>query len=152
MQASEDPIAEVPTVLAASGAFPQVGHHVHAPPLDLRGLRVLVPVDHVLVDRQRHQRQHLGFLPGLAERGQVLPRVAVQHQLIGNDLVRVPGQGSLLREPVLGHRPGQVPVSEHTAVELVADGVTVVQWHGHHLPFWSRWACSVRWPRLPAAL
>ena len=53
---------------------------------------------------------------------------SVQHQLIRDQLERVPRQGALLREPVLGHRPGQVPVSEHAALELVADGVAVVQW------------------------
>ena len=37
------------------GRVPQVGQHVHAAPLDLGGLRVLVLVDHVLVDRQVHQ-------------------------------------------------------------------------------------------------
>ena len=68
------------------------------------------------------------------ERGQILPRVAVQHQLIGDQLERIPRQRPLLREPVLGHRPGQIPVRKHAALELRADGVTVVQWHGEHLP------------------
>ena len=75
----------------------------------------------------------LGFLPRLAERGQVLPRVAIQHQLIRHQLERVPGQRSLRREPVLGHRPGQIPVSEHAVLELVTDGLAVVQCHGQHL-------------------
>ena len=117
------------------GRVPQIGHHVHAPPLDLGGLRVLVPVDHVLVDRQRHERQDLGFLPRLAERGQVLPGVAIEHQLIGHQLERVPGQRSLRREPVLGHRPGQIPAGEYAVLELVTDGLAVVQCHGQHLPF-----------------
>jgi hypothetical protein len=52
---------------------------VDAPPLDLGGLRVLVFVDHVFADRQRHQAHHLGLHPGLAEGGQILPRIAVDH-------------------------------------------------------------------------
>ena len=39
---------------------PQVGQHVHAPPLELGGLWVLVLVDHVLVDAEVHQGVHLG--------------------------------------------------------------------------------------------
>jgi hypothetical protein len=55
---------------------------VHAPPLDLGGLRVLILVDHVLAGRKRHQAHHLRLHPGLAERGQVLARVAIEHQLV----------------------------------------------------------------------
>ena len=37
-------------------ALPEVGQHVHAAPLDLGGLRVLVLVDHVLVDARSMSR------------------------------------------------------------------------------------------------
>jgi len=77
------------------GRIPQVSHHVHAPPFYLGGLRVLISVDHVLVDRQRHQGENLRLLPGLAERGKVLPRVAIEHQLIRHQLERIPGERPL---------------------------------------------------------
>src|SRR5262249_21487680 len=108
---------------------PQIRHHVHAPPLDLRGLRVLIPVDHVLVDRQRHQRQNLRLLPRLAKRRQVLPRVPIEHQLIRHQLERIPRQRPLLRERVLRHRPRQIPVGEHTIRHLVTYHITLVQRH-----------------------
>ena len=58
---------------------PEVGQDVHAARLELGRLRVLVLVDHVLVERQVHQPMDLGLEPRLAERGEVLPRVAVEH-------------------------------------------------------------------------
>jgi hypothetical protein len=110
---------------------PQVGHHVHAPPLDLGGLRVLILVDQVLADRHRHQGKHLGLEPRLAERGQVLARVPVQHQLVRHKLERVSGLRSFLREPEFVDRPVQVAIGEHAVVKL--DIVTLVQGHGSML-------------------
>jgi hypothetical protein len=94
---------------------------VHAAPLDLRGLRVLVPVDHVLVDGQRHQGESFRLLPRLAERGQVLPGVAVEDQLVRHHLERVPGQRLVLGEPVFRDPLGQVAPGEDTVFELLAD-------------------------------
>ena len=86
----------------AIGRVPQVGEHVHASALDLRGLRVLVLVDHVLVDREVHQRVDLRLLPRLAERGEVLAGVAVEHHLVGHDLERVVGAISSLGKRYFG--------------------------------------------------
>ena len=120
-------------VFAASGRVPQVGEHVHAAPLDLGGLRVLVLVDHVLVDRQVHQPVDGRLLPRLAERGQVLPGVAVEQQLVGDDGVGVLGSatrpsgsgtsGAALARSVLAYTE---------SFERRPDGLTVVQ--GHRLP------------------
>ena len=131
------------------GRVPQVGQHVHAAPLDLSGLRVLVLVDHVLVDRQRHQGKKLGLRPRLAERGQVLAGVAIEHQLVRHHLERVPRQRLVPGEPVLGDRPGQVAPAENRVLHLLTDGVTLVQRHGWHLPGRNRVA-SARSP-IPAA-
>jgi len=54
MQASLDPVVEQPRSCLRLGV-PEIGDHVHAAILDLCGLRVLVLVDHVLVDRVGHQ-------------------------------------------------------------------------------------------------
>jgi len=54
---------------------------------------------------------------------------AVQHQLIRHQLERVPRQRPLLRERVLGHRPGQITIGEHAIRHLVTDGITIVQRH-----------------------
>ena len=61
--------------IGGPGACRQSQPHVDAAPLDLRGLRILVLIDHVLVDGQRHQAEDLGLDPCLAERGQVLASV-----------------------------------------------------------------------------
>ena len=66
---------------------PQVGQHVHTAAFDLGRLRVFVLVDHVLVDALVHQLVDFRLYPGLAEGGQVLARVAVQHQLVMHHLV-----------------------------------------------------------------
>jgi hypothetical protein len=55
MHASLDPMVEVPMVLAGIGRVPQVGQHVDAAHFELGRLRVLVLVDHVLVERLGHQ-------------------------------------------------------------------------------------------------
>ena len=65
---------------------------MHATGLDRGGLRVLVLVDHILVEALIHQAVYLGFLPRLAEGGEVLPRIAIQHQLVMDQLVSGPGR------------------------------------------------------------
>jgi hypothetical protein len=72
--------------------------------------------------------------PRLAERGQVLPRVAIEHQLVGHYLERFPRQRLVLREFVLGDRPGQVAPDEHAVIQLLTDGGTLMQRHNQHLP------------------
>ena len=109
---------------------PQVGQDVHAARLELGRLRVLVLVDHVLVERQVHQPMDLGLEPRLAERREVLARVAVEHQLVRHDLVGVPRILLPLGDPVLGHRHRQVVRCEHVILQRVADGVPGVQHRG----------------------
>lgn len=71
----------------AGGGVPQVGQDVDAAGLDLGGLRVLVLVDHVLVEADVHQAVYALVRPGGAEGGQVLRRVAVQEQLVAEQFV-----------------------------------------------------------------
>ena len=67
--------------------MPKIGEHADAAALDLGGLRILILIDQVLVDRQVHQLMHLRSLPGLAEGGQVLLGVAIKEQLFGDRLM-----------------------------------------------------------------
>ena len=57
---------------------PQVGEHPHAARLDLGGLRVLVLVDHVLVERRRVEAVGLLVHPRGDERREVEAGVAVE--------------------------------------------------------------------------
>src|SRR5205814_10557349 len=76
--------------------------------------------------------------PGLAERGQVLPGVAVEYQLVRHQLKRVSRQRLVAGELVLGNGPGHVAPGEHAVRQLLLDRLTRVQRHvssspGHHL-------------------
>ena len=113
---------------------PEVGEHVHATPLDLRRLRILVLVDHVLVDGEVHQPVDLRFLPRLTERRQVLAGIAVEHQLVGDHGEGVLGAPLVGREPILRCRLGGVLAGVDGVVERGADGLTSVQCHRLLLP------------------
>ena len=132
MHASEDPMAEQPTGSAACGRVPQVGQHVDAAPFQLGRLGVLVLVDEVLVDAEVHQVMDLWLLPGLAERGEVLARVAVEHELVGDRLHHL-GRPHLLsgttrrRQRCLLTRVGVDRVDQ-----LLPGGLPLVQ--RHHAP------------------
>ena len=91
MQASLDPVVEQPGRLRRRRRVPQVGEDRDAAPLELGGLRVLVLVDHVLVDALGHQLRGLRLHPRRDERGQVQPRAAVEQQLVVDQLVGDPG-------------------------------------------------------------
>jgi hypothetical protein len=95
---------------------PQAGQDVHAPRFQLRGLRVLVFVDHVLAEAFGHQLDRLGLHPGGHERGQVEPGVAVQGELVPHGLERRVGQQPVLRQPVPGH--GEVQFADVEGVDL----------------------------------
>ena len=78
---------------------PEVGEYVHAPVLQVGRARVLVLVDHVLVERLGHQQPGLRLGPRRDERGQVEPGVAVEHQLVVDDLVGNVGVDLAVGEP-----------------------------------------------------
>ena len=69
------------------GRVPEVAEDAHAPHLELGRLRVLVLVDHVLVEAVTHQLSRLRLHPRRHEGGQVEAGVAVQHQLIADHLL-----------------------------------------------------------------
>ena len=92
MTASEEPIVEVPVALEASGRIEvrcveQVGDDGDAAFFDGRGQRVLVFVDHVLVERLGHQLLGLGIHPGGDERGEVEAGVPVEHEFVVDESV-----------------------------------------------------------------
>ena len=67
--------------------------------LDLCGLGVLVFVDHVLRGTFGHEKLSFRFHPGRHERRQIQSGVAIEHQLVMNDLERCPGRHALRGEP-----------------------------------------------------
>ena len=83
----------------------------------------------VLVDGQIHEGVDLRLLPGLTERGQVLTGVAIEQQLVVDDLIGEVGQGLVLREAVLGEGLGERRGREENVVGGVADPASLVQRH-----------------------
>jgi len=69
------------------GRVPEIGNHVNAAGFELRHLRILFLVDHVLVDALVHELADFGLEPGLAEGGDVLPGVAVEQELVVHELI-----------------------------------------------------------------
>ena len=94
---------------AASGSVPEVGEHGDAAGLDLGGLRVLVLVDHVLVERRGVEPVGLLVHPGGDEGGEVEPGVAVEHHLVQDDLVRRLRQHLAVGQPVASGPPACRP-------------------------------------------
>ena len=79
---------------------PQAREDRDAAHLELGGLRVLVLVDHVLVEALGHERLRLRLHPGGDERRQVEAGVAVDHQLVVDDLVGHVRRNLALGDPV----------------------------------------------------
>jgi len=72
MAASLEPVVGQPMAPLDRGGVPEIGHHAGAAGFDL------------LADAQIHQGVHFVLHPGLAEGGQVLAGMAIQHQLVAN--------------------------------------------------------------------
>jgi len=102
MQASLDPVVEHPVAAPSAAAAPEVLQDVHASPLELGRLRILILVDHVLVQALVDQGARLGLHPRGHERRQVQPRLAVEHQLVVHQLI-----GRIRRQLAVGKaQPG----------------------------------------------
>ena len=86
--------------LGRIGRVPEAAEDVDAAHLELGRLRVLVLVDHVLVEALGHQLLGLRLHPGADERGEVHARVAVEHQLVVDDLVGDVGRQLLVAQLV----------------------------------------------------
>ena len=99
--------------------MPQPGEHPHAACLQFGRARILVLVDHVLVEAvSAISARRLGFHPGAHERGQVQPGVAVEHQFVVHDLIRdvridPSGRKGVLRHP--DRFPGEDRIHRHVA-------------------------------------
>jgi len=66
----------------------QIGNNVDASPFDFGGLRILVLVDHVLVECLRHQAFGLWLHPSCHEGCEIQSRITVKHQFFVDDSVR----------------------------------------------------------------
>ena len=111
------------------GRVPEVGEDVDTPRLNRRGLRILVLVDHVLIECLAHEVPNFGLQPGLAKRRKVLTRIAVEDQLVGNEPICVPRELLALGHLELRQARRELCRGENLVEDLVTDGVAFVQ-HG----------------------
>jgi hypothetical protein len=95
-----------------------VAQHVDAAYLDRRRLGVFVLVDHVLVERLRHELVGHRLHVGGDERGEVEARVAVEHQLVVHHLIGDLGAHLTFGQPVL--RDARRLRYEHLLVQRLA--------------------------------
>ena len=100
--------------VAGVGCVPQPAQNAHAAHLELCRLRVLVLVNHVLVEALGHEPFGLGLHPRAHERRHVEARVPVEHQLVVDDLVG----------KIWCHLPDLQLVEETVPVSKVKSGAT----------------------------
>ena len=86
--------------ITIAGSVPEMADHVHTAALELRRLRILVLVDHVLVGCLRHQAGSVRRHPGRHERSQVQTGAPVEQQLIRHQVVSHLGPRALLGDLV----------------------------------------------------
>ena len=73
-----------------------------------------------------HQAMDLWAFPGLAKGRQVLPGVAVQHQLVSHHGEHVAGVALFLRKLVFRHAGGEVDRGVDRVGEFMAYGIFVM--------------------------
>ena len=128
--------------LLGVGRVPQVGQHVDAAPFQLGRLGVLVLVDEVLVDAEVHQVMDLWLLPRLAERGEVLAGIAVEHELVGDRLHHLGRPHLRSGTTRRGQRRLLTRVGVDRVDQLLPGGLPLVQRH-HAPPIGSLWDRTV---------
>ena len=89
-----------PGRMVGVGGIPEAAERVDAAHLELRRLRVLVLVDHVLVEALGHEPLGLRLHPGGDEGREVHPRIAVEHQLVVDDLIGDIRRHLAVRDPM----------------------------------------------------
>ena len=113
---------------------PQIGQDVHAALFDRRRLRILILVDHVLVDGVDHQLSRLAFHPRRAERRQVLAGVAVEHQLVADQPVGGSRGHLVFRHSELWRFPRQGPRTVDGIEQLASDIIVTFECVQHPSP------------------
>ena len=96
-------------VVAQVLGMEKIRNHCHTTGFDRSGSRVLVLVDHVLVERLGHQLLGLGVHPRRDERRQVEPGTAVEHQFVVDEPVGGGRFHGFVRKPQRRDRIGRQP-------------------------------------------
>src|SRR5258708_456764 len=78
--------------------MPQPGENIDTALLNFGGLRVLILINHILVERLRHQSFCFWLHPGGDEGGQVEPGIAIEDQFIMDQAISDIGCHFLGRE------------------------------------------------------
>ena len=133
MQASEEPMAEAPTVLAASGAF----HRSASMCTQRRSISAVCGYSSLSIMFLLIASAIRARTSGSSHVWQNVARFwrALPSSITSSDTSWNASRGSLSSRGnrYLGDRPGQVAPGEHAVLQLVTDGVTLVQRHSRHL-------------------
>ena len=78
--------------------IPKPGQHAQAAILQLGGLGIFVLIDHVFVGALAHQMQRFWLHPGADKGRQIEHGVAIQHQVVVDELVGQIGVQAMLRQ------------------------------------------------------
>ena len=133
--------------LVCFGRMPEPAEDVDAAHLELGGLRILVLVDHVLVEALGHEPLRLRLHPRADERGEVEPRIPVEHQLVVDDLVRAVRRHLVCRQ-LVARDVRRVERERRCGREVVLPrrrALRMLQRHRLSLPFasgWNGWSSS----------
>jgi hypothetical protein len=76
--------------------MPEVGQNPQATLFQISGLGILILVDEILFSTFLHQAAGLGLHPGANEGGQIEPGVAIEEQMVVDELI-----GPIPAHPVL---------------------------------------------------
>ena len=134
MHASDEPMAEAPTVLAASGAF----HRSAIMCTHRRSISAVCgyssrSIMFLLIDSAIRPRTS-----GSSHVWQKVARFcrALPSSISSSDTSWNASLGCcpLRREPVLVYRPGQVAIGEHAVIKLTADAIPLMQCHDSKPP------------------
>ena len=133
MQASEEPTAEAPTVLAASGACQRSAimctqrYSISAVCGYSSWSIMFLLTDSAIRPAPRVPPTSGRTWPGSAARCR---RASARPPPAGTHPSGTVSSGG---NRYFGDRPGQVPIGEHAVLHLLTDGLALVQWHGRHL-------------------
>ena len=78
--------------------IPEPGQHAQTAILQLSGLGIFVFIDHVLVGALAHQMQRFWLHPGADKGRQIEHGVAIQHQVVVDELISQIGVQAVLRQ------------------------------------------------------
>jgi hypothetical protein len=107
--------------------MPEIGNDLETAFLNLSGLGIFILINHIFFRTFLHQPPRLRLHPGAHKSGQVEPGIAIEHQVIVDQLITQIGAQALFRQAIAGDLVGQVRCRQPaTEVDVHAKGLRTV--------------------------